>query len=180
MALSAADRKSLLRELNEYGAVLYYLVNKKLMTVEEIENVLFKDNMEQVNLVFPKLIAKINPEEIDLATALYEPSFTKKDCLEMALNTLQDKYQHLREIKDVALNDTLADDILKDETYQLVLNTYFMNRILDRITKDKKDAFLRVKDLIKAYKRELVAIENENDQKICSDINNYYINSIVG
>ena len=29
MALSAADRKSLLRELNEYGAVLYYLVNKK-------------------------------------------------------------------------------------------------------------------------------------------------------
>ena len=170
MALSAADRKSLLRELNEYGAVLYYLVNKKMMTVEEIENVLFKDNMEQVNLVFPKLIAKINPEEIDLATALYEPSFTKKDCLEMALNTHQDKYQH----------DTLADDILKDETYQLVLNTYFMNKILDRITKDKKDAFLRVKDLIKAYKRELVAIENENDQKICSDINNYYINSIVG
>lgn len=55
-----------------------------------------------------------------------------------------------------------------------------MNKILDRITKDKKDAFLRVKDLIKAYKRELVAIENENDQKICSDINNYYINSIVG
>ena len=54
MALSAADRKSLLRELNEYGAVLYYLVNKKMMTVEEIENVLFKDNMEQVNLVFPK------------------------------------------------------------------------------------------------------------------------------
>ena len=104
----------------------------------------------------------------------------KKDCLEMALNTHQDKYQHLREIKDVALNDTLADDILKDETYQLVLNTYFMNKILDRITKDKKDAFLRVKDLIKAYKRELVAIENENDQKICSDINNYYINSIVG
>ena len=98
----------------------------------------------------------------------------------MALNTHQDKYQHLREIKDVALNDTLADDILKDETYQLVLNTYFMNKILDRITKDKKDAFLRVKDLIKAYKRELVAIENENDQKICSDINNYYINSIVG
>lgn len=180
MALSAADRKSLLRELNEYGAVLYYLVNKKMMTVEEIENVLFKDNMEQVNLVFPKLIAKINPEKIDLATALYEPSFTKKDCLEMALNTHQDKYQHLREIKDVALNDTLADDILKDETYQLVLNTYFMNKILDRITKDKKDAFLRVKDLIKAYKRELVAIENENDQKICSDINNYYINSIVG
>ena len=98
----------------------------------------------------------------------------------MALNTHQDKYQHLREIKDVALNDTLADDILKDETYQLVLNTYFMNKILDRITKDKKDEFLRVKDLIKAYKRELVAIENENDQKICSDINNYYINSIVG
>ncbi len=55
MALSAADRKSLLRELNEYGAVLYYLVNKKLMTVEEIENVLFKDNMEQVNLVFPQI-----------------------------------------------------------------------------------------------------------------------------
>ena len=75
------------------------------------------------------MIAKINPEEIDLATALYEPSFTKKDCLEMALNTHQDKYQHLREIKDVALNDTLADDILKDETYQLVLNTYFMNKI---------------------------------------------------
>ncbi len=128
------------------------------------------------------MIAKINPEEIDLATALYEPSFTKKkDCLEMALNTHQDKYQHLREIKDVALNDTLADDILKDETYQLVLNTYFMNKIFGiALQRIKKDAFLRVKDLIKAYKRELVAIENENDQKICSDINNYYINSIVG
>lgn len=180
MALSAVERKYLLRELNEYGAVLYYLVNKKIMTIEEIENVLLKDNMEQVNLVFPKLIAKINPEEIDLATALYEPSFTKKDCLEMALNTHQDKYQHLREIKDVALNDALSDDILKDETYQIVMNTYFMNQIIDRIIKDKKDAFLRVKELMKAYKRELTVIEKENDQKICSDINNYYINSIVG
>ena len=180
MALSAVERKYLLRELNEYGAVLYYIVNKKIMTIEEIENVLLKDNMEQVNLVFPKLIAKINPEEIDLATALYEPSFTKKDCLEMALNTHQDKYQHLREIKDVALNDALSDDILKDETYQIVMNTYFMNQIIDRIIKDKKDAFLRVKELMKAYKRELTVIEKENDQKICSDINNYYINSIVG
>lgn len=180
MALSAADQKSLLRELNEYGAVLYYLLNKKILTIEEIENVLFKDNMEQVNLVFPKLIAKINPEEIDLAATLYEPTLTKKDCLEMSLNKHQDKFQHLREIKDIALNDTLASDILKEETYELVFNTYFMKKILDRIAKDKKDAFLRVKDLIKTYKKELSVIEQENDKKICSNINNYYINSIVG
>lgn len=180
MALSTADQKSLLRELNEYGAVLYYLLNKKIITVEEIENVLFKDNMEQVNLVFPKLIAKINPEEIDLAATLYEPSLTKIDCLEMILNKHQDKFQHLREIKDIALNDALASEILKEETYELVFNTYFMRKILDRIAKDKKDAFLRVKDLIKSYKKELSVIEQENDQKICSNINNYYINSIVG
>lgn len=180
MALSVVERQSLLKEINEYGAVLYYLLKKKHINIEEIENVLLKDNSEQVDLVFPKLILKIDPVDIDTAYALYSASYTKKDCISLVVSHNEKKYQHLKEIQDIALSDSLANDMVSDDTFISALNTHFMVKILDLINKDKKDAFLSIRDTIKNYKKDLNLISKENEKKICSDINNYYIGSIVG
>ena len=72
MALTKKDITNLLKELSTYGSVLYYLVERKeenpkarkALSYTDFENLFYKENMEQVELIFPKIIAKIGLDDI--------------------------------------------------------------------------------------------------------------------
>jgi len=59
MALNNEDTYNLLKEINEYGATIFYMLEQDKMKLSDLENILFKPSIDQVMLLFPMFIKKI-------------------------------------------------------------------------------------------------------------------------
>lgn len=187
MALTIKDTYHLLRELSEYGMAIYYLIEKseqgtishKTITYNEIENVIYKKNMEQISLIFPKIISKISLDDLEQAEIKYKHEYTKRKCLKDFLKRKKDKFSHLQDIQDIALTEELASQIVLDDTYHEVLNLKYTDKILTHLEKHPKDDFFSTKDTLSCYRQSLEQLKTENEEKISSNINNYYISTIT-
>ena len=187
MALTKKDITNLLKELSTYGSVLYYLVERKeenpkarkALSYTDFENLFYKENMEQVELIFPKIIAKIGLDDIDAAIEKYSVIYTKKECIKELLERHQDRYDHLHNIKDVALTEELAGDLIKENSYQEALNLYYMDRILKYLEANPKDAFLSTKERLEILRESFTKLQLKCDEKLMHNINQYYISIIT-
>lgn len=180
MALSTKDIYNVTKEINEYGATLYYLLENNKIEDEEIENVLFKDSIEQVNLLFPSLISKISVEDIEESNNLYKTKFTKLDCVDRIILKDNDRHQHLKEIRNLVNLDRKIDIMIKDRTYKQAFNLEFTEKILDRLEKSSSKNYISKREKVKLYKTAFSLLRDENDKKISSNIDSYYIASITG
>lgn len=179
MALSTKEVYSLTKEFTEYGATLYYMLENKTLKLDDIKNVLFKDTFEQVNLVFPSLISKIDVNAIEESKNKYSCSFTKLDCIDRIIKKDNDKHQHLKEIRNVVNLNEKIDSMIKDRTYKQAFNLFYTNKILDMLDKDTKKSYISIKDRIKLYRTALELMMDENDKKLSSNIDSYYISMIT-
>jgi len=179
MALSTKDIYNLLKELNEYGATIYYLLEHKKMKLEDITDVLFKESIEQVNLVFPKLIKKIDIEDIDQGMEAYKNEFTRLSCIDRIIEKDHEKHQHLREIRDIVNMDKNLKKMIKERTYNMAFNLHYTEKILAKIEASTKKSFLSKRELLKLYKTAFELLQAENDKKISSNIDSYYISTIT-
>lgn len=179
MALSTKDTYNLLKEFNEYGATVYYLIEEGKLTLEDVMNILFKTSLDQVTLVFPRFIEKISVEEIDEAKKKYSVLFTKLDCIDRIIQKDNDRHQHLKEIRDIVSLEEKADEMVKNSTYLNALNLQYTSKILDEIEEEVATGYFRVRDAVKLYRTALDLLKNECDKKISSNIDSYYISSIT-
>ncbi|MEG2564453.1 MAG: hypothetical protein RSA48_03420 [Bacilli bacterium] len=187
MALNQEDTYNLLKEINEYAIEIYYLIEKanlgitkrKSISFSELETLIYKENMEQVGLVFPRLIGKISLDDMDEAFSLYAKTFTKQDCIALVLAKTKDTHQHLREIKDIALTDELANQLIDDSVYKEALNLKYTKLMLNTLKDNPKDEFLSTKETFNKYDQAIKKLETENYKKLNSNINNYYISTIT-
>jgi len=180
MALSTKDIYNLLKELNEYGATIYYLLEKKKIQLEDITNVLFKDSIEKVNLVFPKFIEQITVEDIDRGIDAYKNEFTKLSCVDRIIEKDKEKHQHLREIRDIVNLEKNSNKMIKDRTYNMAFNLHYTEKILEKIEKSMGKSYLSTRELLKLYQTAFELLQAENDKKISSNIDSYYIAMIAG
>lgn len=179
MALSTKDTYNLLKEFNEYGATIYYLIEEGKITLEDVMNILFKSSNDQVTLVFPKFIEKISVEEIDEAKNKYSVLFTKLDCIDRIIEKDNDRHQHLKEIRDIVLLEEKADNMVKNVTYLTALNLQYTSKILDEVEEEVANGYFRMRDAVKLYKTALELLIEECDKKISSNIDSYYISRIT-
>lgn len=179
MALSTQDIYSLIKELNEYGATIYYLLDTKKIKLDDVTNLLFKDNIEQVDLLFPKFICNISLEDIKESENILKKEFTKLNCIDRIILQDNDRHQHLREIRGIVNLDEIIDDMIKNKTYQMAYNLHYTEKILDMIESSKKKSYLSVREKLKLYKTALSLLISDNDKKISSNIDSYYITTIT-
>ncbi len=173
--MDTKDKENIMKELSSLGISLYYLVDKNIISLKEIENILFIDNVDKLSLLFPKLINKITLEDIEISNELYRTNITKLDVIKDVLSDNKNKYPQLRNIVDIALDDKLADTLIKDETYFKYLNGKYLYMLTDIIKKDISNDFIRYRDDITEYRRLLKKIIKNDEKELCNDIDNYYI-----
>ena len=184
MALSSKDTYNLLSEMSEFGCALFYLCrekdkNKSRVHLHDLEAIIYKDNMEQVSLCFPKLIQKIDLDDLNQGQKLAQASTSKRDFL---IGLLEDKkitHPHLQEIKDIAFTDRLADDLIDNATYMEGLNLRCLDSLLQELEKKPKNDFISTKETLSKYRLSLTKLEDKNLQKILHHINQYYISMIT-
>ncbi len=179
MALSTKDIYNVLKEFNEYGATIYYLLENKKMKLDDISDILLKDSIEKINLVFPKLISKITLEDIDEGTTACKSTFTKLSCLDRIIEQDDGKHQHLKEIRDIVNLDKKISKMIKEKTYETALNLHYTEKILKEIEKREAKGYFSRREMLKLYDAALDLLQKENDKKISSNIDNYYISMIT-
>lgn len=179
MALSKKDIFNLLKEFNEYGATIYYLLEQKKMKLDDVTDVLFKDSIEQVNLVFPKFIERIDLEDIDAGKDAYKDHFTRLSCIDRIIEKDHEKHQHLRDTRTIVNLDKNLKKMIKEKTYNMAFNLHYTEKILKKIETSTKKSFLSKRELLKQYQSAFEMLQSENDQKISSNIDNYYISTIT-
>lgn len=179
MALSTKDIYNLLKEINEYGSTIYYMLEKKKISIDDITNVIFKDSIEKVNLLFPKFIEKITPEDIKEAQDKLKQEFTKLSCVDRIIKKDQNKHQHLREIRSIVNLDRKLNKMIKEKTYQNAFNLHYTNKILEFIENNSKNGYLSRIEMLKLYRTAYEILLDESDKKISSNIDSYYITVIT-
>lgn len=180
MALSTNDIYNIAKEINQYGATLYYLVENKKMDISEIENVIFKDSIEQVNLVFPTLISKITVEDIEETHKAYKDKFTKLSCIDRIILKDDNRHQHLKEIRNLVHLDRKLDLMIKDRTFNQAFNLFYTEKLLDLIEDKSSKKYFSIREKIKLFKTAFYLLRDENDKKLSSNIDSFYISMITG
>ena len=180
MALSTKDIYNLTKEINQYGATLYYLVEEDKLKLDEIESVLFKDSIEQVNLVFPNLISKISVEDIENSREKYKDEFTKLSCIDRIILKDGNRHQHLKEIRNLVNLERKLDYMIKDRTFNQSFNLNYTEKLLDLIEARASKSYLSIREKIKLYKTAFSLLRDENDKKLSSNIDSFYISMITG
>lgn len=179
MALNNEDTYNLLREINEYGATIFYMLENDKMKLSDIENILFKPSIDQIMLLFPKFIKKIKVAYIEQAREVYGDSFTKLDCVDRIIKKDNDKHIHLKEIRDIVYLDKKLDELIKDSTYTKAFNLHYTYKIIEKLEEENKRAFLSIRETIKLYKVACSVLIDECDKEIGRNIDSYYISSIA-
>lgn len=179
MALSTKDIYNLLKEFNEYGAAIYYALEKEEIQLDDITNVLFKDSIEKVNLVFPKFIERLSVEDIEKSKVVYQQEFSRLTCIDRIIEKDQDRHQHLREIRDIVHLEKDLGKMIKERNFQTAFNLYFTGKILDRIASCEKKGHLSIREMVKLYQTAHALLQEETDKKISSNIDSYYISMIT-
>ena len=179
MALSTKDIYNLLKEFNEYGATIYFLLEHKKMKLDDVTNVLFKDSIEKVKLVFPKFIEKITVEDIDESLEKYRNEFTRLSCIDRIIEKDKERHQHLREIRDIVNLDKKLGKMIKEKTYNMAFNLHYTGLILEKIASCEKKSYLSIREILKLYQAAFEILQDESDKKISSNIDSYYISMIT-
>lgn len=179
MALSTKDIYNLLKEINEYGSTIYYMLETERLSLDDITNVIFRDSIEKVNLLFPKFIEKITPEDIKEAQDNLKNEFTRLSCIDRIIQRDQNKHQHLREIRNIVNLDKKINRMIKEKTYQNAFNLYYTKKILDKIQENSINSYISKVELLKLYQTAYDLLIDESDKKISSNIDSYYITVIT-
>lgn len=179
MALSTKDIYSLIKEFNEYGATIYYLVKQGKIKLDDVTNLLFKDDIEQIDLLFPKFICNIGLEDIKESDEQLRKEFTKLDCIDRIIEKDNNKHLHLKEIRNIVNLDEIIDDMIKNKTYNMAYNLHYTEKILNMIDSSKKKSYLSIREKLKLYQTALSLLIDDSDKKISSNIDSYYITTIT-
>ena len=174
MALTINDCYNLLKEFNEYAAAIYLKIEHETLKSSEVEELFYQYNMESIEVIFPKLIAKIRLEDLEEADKMVEKDFHKKDCIHALLEKYKDKHLHLQEIRDIALTDEMAEQIVANDTYHQASNLIYTDKVITYLEEHSEG-----KEALKKFRLAIEKLKAENDKKLSSNISNYYISTIT-
>ena len=179
MTLSTKDIYNVLKEFSEYGAAIYYALENKKIKLDEVQDVLFKDSTEKINLVFPKFIEKISLEDIEVSKDNYKDNFTRLSCVDRIIERDKNRHQHLREIRNIVYLEKELNKMIKEKNYQNAFNLHFTGKILEMLKNDTRKKYLSIQEVLKLYIAAYELLLDESDKKLASNIDNYYISMIT-
>ncbi len=166
------DIETILNEIIDFSLPIYYLMTNHHLDIVDVKNIFLKSDLEQATLSYQRVISLIKPEDFKVANDFYRKETTKLNCIDRVI----EQKEHLKGIKNIALNLRLADEIISEKTYECFLNITYLGKIFNWLMIENNQP--RNKKFLAEYQRYLSKIQDANDHLINSDINNYYYKKV--
>lgn len=164
-----SSRKTVLETINNHSLTLYSLLKSKKIKIKDLyEAVLTRDK----ELVLQKLLP-ITSRKIDNLKKKY----TKEDCLDEILFLTDNKYHHLKEIRNIVNLENLINSVITDKIYLEKLKIHYTDFILDLLVEDFYD--YKSLQLFSQYKIKLIELDSKVNKKIIQNIDQFYIQKIT-
>ena len=157
------SKKNILKLLSKNAVEFYSMISRKKISVNTFANLILNQNIEELE----KSISDYNDD-----ISLYRKKYTKLDCIDSVLELNIEKYQHLKEIRNIVRMDTIVSKIIDDKTYEKALYSYYLNKLFLKIFKVKPELEIDYSILLQE--------ENKNISRLIMEkIDNYYISIIT-
>ena len=164
-----SSRKTVLETINDNSLILYCLLkNKRIKTKNLYEAVLTKDK----ELVLKQLLPITNKKVENL-----KEEYTKENCLDEILFLTDNRYRHLKEIRDIVNIDHVVEFVVSDKIYLDKLKIHYTDLIVDLLVEDFYD--YKSLQLFSKYKRKIIELDNSINEKIIGNIDKFYIQKIT-
>lgn len=157
------SKKNILKLLSKNAVEFYSMISRKKISINTFANLILNQNIEELE----KSISDYNDD-----ISLYRKKYTKLDCIDSVLELNIEKYQHLKEIRNIVRMDTIVSKIIDDKTYEKALYSYYLNKLFLKIFKVKPELEIDYSILLQE--------ENKNISRLIMEkIDNYYISIIT-
>lgn len=165
-----SSKKTVLETINNYSLELYYLLkNKKIKTEYLYQAVLTRDK----EAILQKLLLPIADKKIHELLNNY----TKENCLDEILLLTDNRYHHLKEIRNIVNLHDFVESILSDRIYREKVNIHYTDLIIDMLVEDFYD--YRSLQLFSKMKKKIIEFDHKANKKIIGNIDKFYIQKIT-
>lgn len=164
------SRKTIIETIYKYSLELFYLLENKKITKSKLYEVILSNNKSQI----VKIISKT--KDINYFK-YYKETYTKRDCIEEILFITDNRYKHLKEIKDIVNIDDIIEEVITDKIHYKKIKVMYTDRIIELLMEeyyDYKDIELFIK-----YKTNLIEIDKKINLDILKRIDKFYIKKIT-
>lgn len=164
-----ASRKTILEIINENSLKLYYLLKMEKIKTSDLYQIIKTKDRELI-LSKLKLVSKKSFDEL-------KDDYTKEDCLDEILYLTDNRYRHLKEIRDIVDLNNVIDTVVTEEVYIKKVNIHYTDLILDSILDDFYD-YPNIQ-LLSKCKMELIDLDDKINRKLMGNIDRFYIQKIT-
>lgn len=164
-----SSRKTTLETINKYSLEIYILIKTKKLKKELVYNTLLdRDTSLLLNSI--KNISKSKTNDL-------KENYNKINCFDEVLYITDNKYHHLKEIRDIVDINNIIETVISDEIYDKKLRAYYTDLVLELLMEDYYD-YSSMK-LFSNYKKELIELNQKLNNKIMKNIDTFYIQKIT-
>lgn len=164
-----ASRKTILEQVNKYSFKLYYLLKKNKIKTKDLYKII-KTKDKELLLSKQKLVTTRELNRVN-------QSYTKEDCIDEILFLTDNRFGHLKEIRDIVNIDDFISDVVTDAIYLEKINIHYTDLIIDMLVEDFYD--YNDIQLLSKCKLELIELDSKINHKLIGNIDRFYIKKIT-
>ena len=153
--------------INECSLKIYDGIKTKKINIETIYEIIKSK----------KIDFEIDYDITDQKTKRMLKALKKEDIFDEILYITEDKYKHLKEVKDLVNLDAIINYALTDEIYVEKVKLYYSDKIIDLLLENYYDY-----DDIKIFsklKQDINSLDQKLNIKIMKRISEYYVKRIT-
>lgn len=163
------SHRKILEFINRYSLDIFYLIKHKKMSINKLYEAILSNNKDVIS-------KKIYSQDKKKYSYLKD-SYTKRACLEEILYLTDNRYCHLKEIKDIVDISSIVDITVTNSIYQEKVKIHYTDLIIDLLIENFYDrSDLKIFCECRNY---LINLDHKQNIKIIENIDRYYIKKIT-
>lgn len=164
------SHKRILEIINRYSLNIFYLITHNKMPIGKLYEAILSNNKE---IILKEVYSRDKKNKfLDL-----KEKYTKRDCVEEILYLTDNRYHHLKEIKDLVNISDIIDNVVTNSIYEEKVKIHYTDLIIDMLVENYYD--YRDLKVFSKCREHLITLDHKQNIKIMSNIDRYYIKKIT-
>jgi hypothetical protein len=164
-----SSRKTVLETINDHSLTIYYLLKTKKIKIKDLYEAVLTRNKDII-------LEKIVPIKDKKLNSLKE-KYTKEDCFDEILFLTENRYYHLKEIRNLVNIKEIIETVITDKIYSEKVKIHYTDIIIDLLVEDYYDHTSL--NLFSKMKKKLIELDHNVNIKIIANIDKFYIQKIT-
>ena len=164
------SHKRILEIINRYSLNIFYLITHNKMPIGKLYEAILSNNKE---IILKEIYSRDKKNKfLEL-----KEKYTKRDCVEEILYLTDNRYRHLKEIKDLVDVSDIIDNVITNSIYEEKVKIHYTDLIIDLLVENYYD--YRDLKVFSKCREHLITLDHKQNIKIMGNIDRYYIRKIT-